>query len=269
MFEFLAYPFMQRAMIGGIISAVLLGWVGVYVTCRNMSFIGDGVAHASLAAIAIALLVGAAPLPFALLFGMGMAVLLYVLEHRTAIAQDAAIGILFTTSLALGVVLLQFHQGYVPELVSFLFGNILSINRLDVWVMIVAGVVIAGLLFAYRKQFLFLTVDPIGAELSGVRKVVYDVLLYVIIAFVVVLSVKLVGIILVSGLLILPSATTKPFAKNFGAYQISTIIVSLVTVVTGLWLSFVLDLPSGASIVLFAAIVFMCSQVFAQLLKQS
>ena len=124
MLDILTFPFMQRAIIAGTIIALLLGWLGVFVVTRRMSFVGDGIAHASLAAISLALLLGWAPLVTALVFAIMLGTALFVLERKTTIGSDASIGILFTFGMALGVILLQYNQGYAPELISFLFGSI-------------------------------------------------------------------------------------------------------------------------------------------------
>lgn len=215
MLEMLSLPFMQRAFVAGIVVSVLLGWIGVFVTSRRMSFIGDGIAHASLAAVAFAILIGAAPLPIALIFGVCTAIALFILEKKTNISSDTAIGILFAGGIALGVLLLQFHEGYVPELISFLFGNILAVQNMDLAIVVGMGMVIFSALFAFRQQLTFVTIDPQGAQIAGIKSHRFELALYVLTAVSVILSIKLVGIVLVSALLVLPSAITKGFSKSF------------------------------------------------------
>lgn len=261
--EFLQFAFMQRALIGGVLVALVLGWIGVYATSRNMSFIGEGVAHASLSAIAFALLVGFAPMPTAIVFGVFLACVLYVLDTKTTISRDTAIGVIFSSGMALGVVLLQLNDGYVPELMSFLFGSILSITTQDVIVVGLAASSILGILFWLRKQLLFLTVDPEGAYLSGMNKQSIELLLYILTAVSVIVSSKLVGIVLVSGLLVLPSAIAKAYAKSFSQFLLMAIIASVTFVITGLIVSFYADLPSGASIVLAGTLLFLVSRIIS------
>ncbi|MFH1632008.1 MAG: metal ABC transporter permease, partial [bacterium] len=129
--ELLTYPFMQRALIAGAILGVLLASLGVLATLRKMAFFGEGVAHASLAGIAIAVLAGFTPLPFAIAWAVLIAVIIYTLERATKLPSDTLIGILFTASMALGVILIGQTQGYQPELLSFLFGSILTIKSID------------------------------------------------------------------------------------------------------------------------------------------
>lgn len=261
MFEFLQFPFMQRALIGGVIAAVLLGWVGVYATSRNMSFIGAGVAHASLAAIAFAILVGWAPVLTAVVFSVLLGIMLYVLDTRTTVSRDTAIGILFSAGMALGVLFLQFHDGYVPELMSFLFGTILSITPGDLLVVGIVGISIMAVMFLLRHELLFITIDPDGAYLSGMNKTAVELLLYIFTSVAVVLSIKLVGIVLVSALLVLPSAIAKSWSRSFASFIRHALLMSICIVVCGLIISFYADLPSGASIVLFGTGVFLMSKL--------
>lgn len=262
MLELFSFPFIQRACIAGICSGLVLGALGVFVTSRQMSFIGDGVAHASLAAIAFAVLFGLTPLPVALIFSILLGLLLYYLDSLAAVSRDVAIGILFTTFLSIGVILLQYHNGYVPELVTFLFGNILSVQQIDVFIICFCSIVILFLLTLFYRSFLFLTIDSEGAMLAGVSRRTMDICLYICTSVAVVLSVKVVGIILVTGLLVLPSAITKPWCRSFRQFFICSIITSACLVFGGLIASYLLDWPTGATIVLFGAFCFLCSRIF-------
>lgn len=251
--EILAYPFMQRALIAGSICAILLGWLGVYAVSRKMSFIGDGIAHASLAAVALALLFGWAPLPVALVASVILAAMIHALEQHSRMSHDSAIGIIFVTGMALGIVLLQQYDGYAPELMSYLFGNILAIRQADIWTMAIVGTAVLGVLAACRRQFVFLTVDSEGAALSGISRSRYELLLTILISVTVVLSIKVIGIVLVSGLLVLPSVAAKLLARTFADFELYGVLLSLLFVLAGMVLSFYLDLPTGAAIVLVGA----------------
>ena len=263
MLELFFLPFKQRALAGGAIVAVLLGWLSVYVTSRKMSFVGAGVAHASLGSIALAILLGLAPLPVALFLGIVFALLLYWAEHKTSLSQDTVIGILFAAGMAVGIVLLSFKQGYTPELTSFLFGNILSVTNTDLWIVAALGAITVTLLALFRRQFTFMTIDPVGAKVSGMHTAVFDIGLYILTAVAVVLSLNLVGIVLVSALLVLPSAIAKPFAKTYIQFQVLAVVTAVVFVLLGLLLSYALNLPSGATIILCGVFCFLLSLVFS------
>lgn len=248
--EIFSYPFMQRAFIAGIVIAVLLGWLGVYTISRKMSFVGDGVAHASLAAVALAILFGWSPLPVALIASVFIATAIHVLQKTRTISHDTAIGVIFVAGMALGIVLLQFYDGYVPELVSYLFGNMLAIRSIDVLIISLVGAVIFAFLLLLRRQFIFLTIDRDGAVLHGINRDMLDLLLTILIAMTVVLSIKVVGIVLVSGLLILPSTVGKMLARSFAQFEIYSVVASICFVIAGLICSYYFDLPTGATIVL-------------------
>lgn len=251
-----SYPFMQRALIAGAVIAVLLAGLGTFVTLRRMTFFGDGIAHSSLAGIAIAILAGVAPLPVALLWALLVALFIYWLEQTTRLPSDTLIGIFFTASMALGVVLMSFTTGYQPELMSFLFGSILAIKTTDLlFITFVTATILLWLTLSFR-QLTYLSLAEDSAIVSGVPAKRQNILFYVALAFATVLGVKILGIILVSALLVLPSATSRMLTWSFRNYILVAILVAEVDVFSGLTLSFLYDLPSGATIILFATAVF-------------
>lgn len=262
-----AHAFMQRALIAGSISGLLLGALGVFSMSRRMTFVGDSIAHASLAAIAMALLLGVAPLPFALLASLVFAVLIHVMAKKTTLSHDSVLGIIFVGGMALGIVLLQFYKGYVNELMNILFGNFLAIRTLDVAVMLGVGVVLLGIIALLWRSFTFSTIDPDGAALHGIRTDRMDLILTIIIALGVTMSIKVVGIVLVSGLLVLPSATSKLLATSFRGWQIGATVLGLLMVWIGLITSYYADLPSGAVIVLVGVAMFSVAAVVRQFLR--
>ena len=151
----------------GIFSGALLAALGIFVVLRKMAFFSDGIAHTALAGVAIALLVGQQPLVWAVGMGVVFSVAIYFLEKKTDIAPDSLIGILFTSSLALGVVLMNFKKGYQPDLLSFLFGNILTIRSGELWIIIpLAAVILGFVLFNYRK-YLFICLNDELAKSGG------------------------------------------------------------------------------------------------------
>jgi len=262
--ELFSYPFMQRAFAAGAILALLLAGLGIFVTLRKMAFFGDGIAHASLAGIAIALLAGTAPLPIALIWGVVVALMIYWLERHTRLPSDTLIGIFFTASMAFGVVLMSFTSGYQPELISFLFGSVLSIQSADLWtIAIVSAAVLAWLVPSFRK-LTFMSLSEESAQVSGIAVHRHKIALYVALAIATVLGVKILGIILVSALLILPPATARLLSTNFKSYLALALILSEIFVFLGLVLSFFYDLPSGATIILVGTAGFVIAAIFGK-----
>lgn len=266
--EIFLYSFMIRAMVSGVFIAILLGWLGVFVVTRRMSLIGDGIAHASLAGIALALLLGWAPIPVAIVSSIIIASLIYFLEKKTKISSDMAIAMIFSTGMAIGIIILHFYQGYQPELISYLFGNILTINSFDMWNILITGLIILVFLATFYRKILFSTFDPIGAYLTGIKPWIYDLALYISVAIAIILSIKLVGIILVSALLVTPSAIAKLFAKSFKSLIVMAVLLSALIVFVGLIFSFYLDLPSGATIVLSGTVLFVVCYALKTILKK-
>lgn len=254
--------FMWRALLGGVCIAALLGFIGSFVAVRKMSFLGDGIAHASLAGIALALLLGWSPLPVAVAFAILVATGIFLLEKRARLSSDMAISIMFTSGMALGVVLMSFHRGYQPELMSYLFGNILAVSSTDVTQIVFGSAAIMGLLLLFYRPMMFVTFDPEGAYLSGLRTEAYELFLYVASAVAIILSIKLVGVVLVSALLITPTAIVLLFAPSFKALSLFSALIAVIIVLSGLTLAYYLDLPAGATIVLTGSFSFLIAYLF-------
>lgn len=256
MLELFQLEFMQRALIAGIILAPLLSVLGSFATVRKMAFFADGIAHASLLGVALALLVGVMPFGGALVVGFVFGIMVFVLEKYSSIASDAVIGILFTTGLALGVIVLSLQPGYQPDLVSFLFGNVLSVTWENVWIILGLSIGILGVVGLFFRQLTLASFSEELAWVSGINTSVLNLVFYILLSVAVVLGVKLLGIILVSALLITPSVTAKFVTRSFRGYVGWSIIFSLLAFIGGLIGSYFLDLPSGAAIVVTSTLIF-------------
>jgi len=269
MFELLQLEFMQRAFITGTALAPLLAMLGSFVTLRKMSFFADGIAHASLLGVALSILVGIAPFGGALIIGVVFGILIFLLERHTSIASDAVIGIIFTTGLALGIILISLQPGYQPDLISFLFGNILAITWSNVWMISILSVGILSTVILMFKKFTLTSLSEELAWTSGIPTTYVNLLFYVLLSVAVVLGVKLLGIILVSALLITPPVTAKLVTGSFRSYVMSSVVFSLIAFIGGLFASYYLDLPSGASIVMSATALFIVVLFYAKIIKKT
>jgi len=159
MIDILQLEFMQRAFIAGIVLAPLLAVLGSFATLRKMSFFADGIAHASLFGVALAIVIGITPFYGALGVGIMFGVLIFLLERYGKLASDAVIGIIFTTGLALGITIISLQPGYQPDLISFLFGNILSVTWGNVWIILVLSILILTIIFTLFKQLTLLSLS--------------------------------------------------------------------------------------------------------------
>lgn len=256
MIEIFAFPFMQRALIAGIFLGALLAVLGIFVVLKRMAFFSDGIAHASLAGVAIGVLAEINPLLVAIGFAAGIGAAISWLERKTRIATDAIIGLMFTSGMALGVILLALKKGYQPELVSFLFGNILSLSWNEIIIIVLFTLVMVIFLLSQYKKIALMILNRDIAYVNGIPTAVYETLLYVMIAISVVLGIKLLGIVLVSALLIIPVSTAKLFATSFKQLIIWSVAISECIVLIGMILSVILNLPTGAVMVLCGTILF-------------
>lgn len=262
MLDIIQYPFMQRAIVAGIILGILLALLGIFVVLKKMSFFSSGIAHASLAGVAIGIILSQNPLITALFLSILFAIIIYLVEEYYHLASDTTIGILFTSGMALGVLLISLRNDYQPELISFLFGNILSINKNELWLIIGLSIIISIFIIKYLKPLTLIALDKETAQASGVPVKKLQPALYISLAIAVVLGIKVLGIILVSALLIIPIATSKLIAKSFKKLIIFSIILSEITVISGIIVSYYLDLPTGPTIVLIGTLIFILTMIY-------
>lgn len=267
--ELFQFAFIQRALIAGILIAAALALFSPLVVLRKMAFFGEGIAHASLTGIAIGLVAGWQPLVVALVFGILLAVIMELLERVTRLTSDTIIGIFFAASMGVGVIILSQSQGYQPDLISFLFGNILAIQPSEIIITGALTLLLLLFFFFFRQRLFLLAFDPDTAALTGINRGVLETLYRILLAVAVIIGVKVIGIVLVSALLVLPAALAKLLTASLRALTITTMIVSQVIVIIGLLVSLVLDWPSGATIIVFGTILFLLVVVFRPLLRKS
>ena len=244
--------------------AVACAILGIFLVLRKMSLIGDGLSHMSFGGIAFGLFLGVYPFFIAVPVAIVGAMLAVKLSERSRMYGDAVIGILSVTGLSTGVLLASLGGGFNADLFSYLFGNILAISVTEVWLSVILSLLIFLVIGIFYWDFFAMTFDEEYAMASGVKVGRLNILLAVLTALTVVLSVKVVGVLLVSALLILPAMTALQISKRFFGAMFVSVIVALVAVFSGILLSLFLNIPSGATIVLLLALGF----VLAFLLKK-
>lgn len=260
--EFLSYGFVQRALLAGMLIAALCSVLGVFLVLRRMSLIGDGLAHITFGSSAVALalkLYGASSLlvslPIVLLSSLGI----LKLTEKARLSGDAAIGIVSALGISTGIILASVGGGYNVDLLSYLFGNILSITGEEV--MIAAGLfcLVTTLLFLFYHDLVAITFNEELARVSGIRTRLINAVLVLLTALSVVLAMKLVGVMLISSLLILPAASALQLARGFKACMILAPLQGCCSVVAGIALSFATNLPASATVVLLNLLMFGCA----------
>jgi zinc transport system permease protein len=259
----LAYGFAQRALIGGVLIALVCSLISFFVVVRRLAFVGMGISHAAFGGVAIGLVAGIDPMLTAGGFCTLVALGIGWFSRKGHIHEDTAIGILFATAMALGVVLVRMANAYNLDLMSYLFGSILALSWGDVVLIAVLGGLAAAFIVVFFKELLFISFDEETATASGipVRFVYYGLL--VTLALVIVISIKLVGIILVSALLVIPGASGTQISRNYRGVLAAAMIIGVASVVAGLYLSFWYDIASGATIVLALFAFFLLSMAFS------
>jgi zinc transport system permease protein len=266
MFEALEYPFIQRALIAGLMVAFLASYYGVFVVQRGLSFLGNGLAHAAFGGVALGLLLRREPLLVAVPFTVFISFAITWVRQRTTLASDTVIGIFFAISMAAGIIFLSMQEDYTADAFSYLFGSILAINETDLWV---TGFVVLLAILAQPLwgRWAYATFDRELAMADRVPVVLDEYLLSMLLSVTIVVSVKVVGIVLISAFLVIPAAAARLLAHKFSTMTWLAIVFGLVSTIAGLWGSYWLDIPSGATIVLIQAGIFLCCFVFAFLLQ--
>jgi ABC-type Mn2+/Zn2+ transport system permease subunit len=262
--EILGYAFMQRAVLASVLVGTATAVIGVYVVLRGLAFIGAGIAHASFGGVALGFLLGINPLVSAIVFCLGTAWGIAWTSRRTEVREDTAIGIFFAATMSLGILFIGLMGEYNVDLFGYLFGSVLSVTPADLWlasVLAVGVLAIVGLLF---KEFLFITFDPEMAQVSGLPAGRLYILLLSIMALTVVLSIKVVGIILASAMIVIPAAAAYQLTQDFRAMMGVAVLIGNVSAVAGLLLSYALDTASGATMVLTATLIFFVSALLAR-----
>jgi ABC-type Mn2+/Zn2+ transport system permease subunit len=267
--EFLSYDFGQRALLAGLVVGLGCAVLAFFVVLRRMAFVGVGISHAALGGVALGVLLGIDPVLAALLFSVAVAWLIGATAGRGRLSEETAIGIFFPTAMAFGVALMAGTPDYRQDLLGYLFGNILLVRDVDlVLATVLVGSTLVIILFFF-KELLFISVDEETARAAGLPAARLRFLLLTLLAVTIVSAIKVVGIVLVSAFLVIPAATAQVVAPSMRAMMGLSVVFALASVVGGLWLAWVLDLPSGAAIVLLAAAIFFLAMVGQRVVRRA
>jgi zinc transport system permease protein len=261
-FEFLSYSFTHRALLAGSFIAITCSILGVQLVLRRMSLIGDGLAHVTFSGIALGLLFGLYPLYIAIPVVILSSIGILKLIEKVKLYGDSAIGIVSSLGVAGGVILTSIAGGFNVDLLSFLFGNILAVSIVDVFISIALTILILIFISLYYNEIFSVTFDEEFAKTSGINTKKINTTLVVMTAVTVVLAMKIVGIMLTSAFLILPAVSAFQIAKSFKNSLLLSSLISVISVILGIFTSFFLNLPSGACIILLNFILFCLIFVF-------
>ena len=267
MFEMFAYPFMQRALLVGLMIAICAALVGVSLVLRKNSMIGDGLSHTAFSAFAIATVLGFTPLYFALPIVIIASFFVLRLSQRRKVHGDAAIAVLSASSLAIGTMAISLSKGVNIDLNSYLFGSILAVSWGDVVLSaILTAIIILLYLFAYHRIFA-ITFDEEFAKSVGIRTNMYDAIFAAICSIVIVLGMRLLGSLLISSLIIFPTLSAMRLSHTFKGIVLLSVVISALAFVAGLAASYVFATPTGATVVIANLIVFIMAFLIEKIRK--
>ena len=253
----LGSAFFVRALLAAAIVGTVCAVVGTYVVLKGIAFIGDAIAHAAFPGVVAAFLLGVPYYLGAAIAAVGTSLTIGVVTRRARIRTDTAIGVLFAGTFALGVFLYSTIDGYVADLFSFLFGQLLSTSVTDLVSLAILSGLVLGTVAILWKEFLYATFDPLGAAASGLRVAWLEMLFLALVALTIVISLQAIGIILVVAMLVTPAATAQLLTVRFGRMMGTAVVLAVGASVVGLYLSYWLDVASGATIVLVQTGVFL------------
>jgi len=256
MFEALQYEFMRNALAAGLLASVICGIMGTLVVVNRIVFLSGGIAHAAYGGIGLSFFLGwpymVGTLGFSLTAAMVMAAVSLKAKHRA----DTIIGVIWALGMACGIILLDLTPGYNVDLMSYLFGSILTVPVSDLWIMLIVGALIAGFVIYFYKDLLAISYDEEFARVRGVpiRGLYFG--LIGMLAVTIVMIIQVVGLILVIALLTIPPFIAEKYAKTLFQMMVGSSLLGAVFTIGGLWLSYAFDLTSGATIILVAGVTF-------------
>lgn len=268
-FDLLSYSFFQNALLGSLFASIACGIIGSYVVIRRLVFISGGITHASLGGIGMGFYFGWNPILAAMVFSVLSAFGIEWLSSRQGVREDSAIGSFWSLGMAIGIIFIYLKPGFAPNLSDYLFGNILTITQTDILLLAILSVVLIIVFLLFGKQILFTAFDP---DFAKTRNLPVNMIKYAMmmgIAITIVLSIRLVGIVLLMSILTVPQMTANLFTSNFLKMVLLSILIGFIGCVIGLFLSAVLDVPSGVFIIFTQIIIFLVSRYIIKAAKYS
>lgn len=261
MIELLQYNFVVNALLAAIFASITCGIIGTYIVTRRMVFLSGGITHASFGGIGIGYFLGFNPIFSAAIFSVFSAIGIEFLSKQTEVREDSAIGILWSFGMAIGIIFITITPGYVPNLMTYLFGSILTVSSIDVWLMFGLSLLLIFIFALFYRLILFVSYDQDFARTHRISVNLINYILISLVAVTIVLNIKVVGIIMVISLLTIPQSIANLFTRVFRNIIWLSVVISFIGVFTGLIFSYWLNIPSGASIIFSLVIYFVMAKL--------
>ncbi len=257
--EFLQYEFIRNALMVGFLVSIACGVVGTYVVIKRIAFISGSISHTAYGGIGLGYYLGINPMVGATFFTLFSALAMGEVSHRMKDREDTVIGIMWAIGMALGVIFVKLSPGYTADLMSYLFGSILTVPHNELILVLILDIIILLTVGLFHDQFTMVAFDEEFAQVIGISTRFYNGLLLCLIALTVVVMIRAVGIILVIALLTIPPSIAGQYTRSMGSMMGLSILLGAVFTTGGLYLSYLFDLPSGATIILLAGTGFLLS----------
>ncbi len=254
------YGFIQQAFLAALLMSITCGIIGTYIVSRRMVFISGGITHASFGGVGIGYFFGFPPLAGAALFAVLAALTTENLTRKKVLRNDSIIAIMWSLGMALGIIFVYLTPGYAPNLMSFLFGSIITVTKTDLWLMFALAVTVSIFFTLLFKPILYVAFDEQFARTRGIPVMLINYLLIILVALTIVLSIRVAGIILVLSVLTIPQNIANLFTNRFSQIMTGSIILGLIASVLGLVISYYLDIPSGATIIFTLVLMYLAAR---------
>ncbi len=267
-FSVLGYQFIQNAILASILASIVCGIIGVIIVEKKLVMMSGGIAHTSYGGVGLGYLLGIEPIIGAFFISVLSAFGIGYIRRKGGTASDVIIGLFWSLGMAMGIIFISRMPGYPPDLSSYLFGSILSVTKTDLYLMAsLTAIVVAAVLalFNYWKSYMF---DEEFAQIIGIRVNILEYLLFVMIAMSVVVLIRVAGIVLVLALFTAPTAIAGLLSKSLRNRMILSVIIGIFFCLSGLWVSYVFNIASGASIVILASAVYMIMYIIISIMKK-
>ena len=268
MIEALQFDFMRNALIAGVLVSLACGVVGTFVVINRIVFVSGGIAHAAYGGIGLGYFLNFNPVVGAIIFSLGSALAMGIVQRRSNQRTDTIIGVIWAIGMAIGIILVDLTSGYKADLMSYLFGSILAVPTRDLWIMLALDGIILVLVTLFYKELLAISFDEMFATVVDVPVNAIYLTLMCLIALTVVMMMRVVGLIMVIALLTMPAAISNQYVNNMKKMMVLASVLGVVFTTTGLWLSYVLNLTSGATIILVAGVAYLLSMVVAPVVSR-
>ena len=264
MLEIFNYSFMIRAFLAGGLIGIIAPVIGTFLVAKRYSLMADSLAHVSLAGVALGLLLGIYPVYSAIAVSILTAVVIEKLRTKRGVSGEVALAMFLSGGLAVAIVLLGLGKGFNVDLFSYLFGSITTVKAIDLWVIGILGAVVLTTIFAFYKEFVYLSFDEEAAQVSGVPTATLNIVLMVLTAITVSVAMRVVGVLLIGALMVIPVVTSMQLRQSFQKTIFFAVLFSLVSVAGGLFLSYYLNLASGGAIVVLSLGIFLTTSLLSK-----